>query len=78
MSKQRQKQCPVGFDPYKFLTIGNEHCQKHDPVQGQVVYLCVMALQEILNKLVDWKSESLVSSINSRHTQPRALIVCQL
>jgi len=33
------KQRPMGFNPRKVLIIGNEHHQKHDPVQGHVMYL---------------------------------------
>ena len=33
------KQHPVVFDPHEVLAIGNEHHQKHDPVQGHVMYL---------------------------------------
>ena len=65
------EQRPVGFNPRKILTIRDEHRQKHDPVWGQVVYLRVMVLKEILDKLVDGHSESTVKEIDKDYDLTR-------
>jgi len=54
----------VGFDPRRVHTIGNKHRQKHDPIRGQVVYLRIMVLEEILDKPVDGNPKSMVEEVN--------------
>jgi hypothetical protein len=48
----------VGFNPREVLAIGDEHCQKHDPVRGQMMYLHVMVSEEVSVELVDGQPES--------------------
>ena len=54
----------VGFDPREVLAIGKEHHQKHDPIQGQVMYLHVVVSEEILYDPVDGHPESTVKEVN--------------
>jgi hypothetical protein len=58
------KQHPVGFDPREIFIIGNKHHQKHDPVQGQVVYLRVMVSEEVLDEPVDRHPESAMKEVD--------------
>ena len=62
--KAMTKQCPVGFNPHEVFIIGNEHRQKHDPVQGQVVYLHVVVLEEISNEPMDGHPKSLAKEVD--------------
>jgi hypothetical protein len=61
----------VGFDPHEVFTIGNEHHQKHDPVRGQAMYLCVVVLEEISNELVDGHPESTVKEVDKDYNLAR-------
>ena len=58
------KQHPVGFNPHEVFTIGDEHRQKHNLIQGQVVYLCVMVSEEISDELVDGHPKSTTKEID--------------
>ena len=62
------KKCPVGFDPREVLTIVNEHHQKHDSVQGQVMYLRIVVSEEISNETVDGHHESMVKEVDEDHS----------
>jgi hypothetical protein len=58
------EQRPVGFDPREVFIIGNEHCQKRDPVRGQVMHLRIIVSKEILDKPVDGHLESVVKEVD--------------
>jgi hypothetical protein len=65
------KQHPVGFNPHEVFTIGDEHRQKHDPVWGQVVYLCVMVSEEISDEPVDGHPESMAKEVDEDYNLTR-------
>ena len=65
------EQRPVGFNPREVLIIGNKHHQKHDPIRGQVVYLRIMVLEEILDKPVDGNPKSMVEEVNEDYNLAR-------
>ena len=54
----------MGFNPDEILTIRDEHRQKHDPIRGQVMYLCVMVSEEISDEPVDGNPESTTKKVN--------------
>ena len=54
----------VGFDPREVLAIGKEHHQKHDPIQGQVVYLRIMVSEEISDEPMDGHPKSTVKEVD--------------
>jgi hypothetical protein len=58
------KQCLVGFNPREVFIVGNEHRQKHNPIWGQVVYLLVVLLEEILDEPMDGHPESVAKEVN--------------
>jgi hypothetical protein len=58
------EQCPMGFDPREVSTIRNEHRQKHDPIWGQVMYLCLVVSEETSNELVDGHPESVAKEVD--------------
>ena len=61
----------MGFDACEVLAIGNKHCQKHDPIWGQVMYLHVMVLKEISDELVGGHLESTAKEVDEDYNLAR-------